>query len=102
MTDGNEELGYVIVESIRKTIVIHKLAVKGYDFVEKPDMEQIFVLDSLMRAAASYGEIRGANAIKTEFPDFYDFFKLRRFHTDDEHAYAPMDTIVTYKTGDDK
>ena len=50
-----------------------------------------------MRAAASYGENFGANQIVTDFPDFFQFFKLRWFQTDDSHAFTPMSTIVKYE-----
>ena len=99
MTDGAEELGYVVV-SLRETVLfIHEFCVNGKtDFAaEKPGMEEIFILDTLMRSAASFGETNGADHIKTTFPDFHSFFKLRKFDVTDEYAETPMSTIVHYE-----
>ena len=79
MTDGEETLGYV-------------------DFTKaKPDPMTTFVLDTLMRSAASFGETNGMNHIRTAFPDFFDFFKQRGFAVAEDHAEAPMSLIVHYE-----
>ena len=99
MTDGAEELGYVVVSLRADVLFIHQFNLGGKtDFsAEKPGMEEIFILDTLMRSAASFGETNGANHIKTTFPDFHSFFKLRKFDVDDTHAETPMSTIVHYE-----
>ncbi len=97
MCDKGELLGYAAVEVQGDELKLLKLAAESYDFSQKPNMEQTFILDSLMRAAASYGENFGANQIVTAFPDFFQFFKLRGFQTDDSHAFTPMSTIVKYE-----
>ena len=99
MTDGAEELGHVVVSLRDAVLYIHGFDLGGKtDFsTEKPGMEEIFILDTLMRSAASFGETNGANHIRTTFPDFYDFFKLRRFDVTDTHAETPMSTIVHYE-----
>ena len=99
MTDGAEELGYVVVSLREDVLYIHEFNVNGRtDFAaEKPGMEEIFILDTLMRSAASFGETNGANHIKTTFPDFHNFFKLRKFDVTDECAETPMCTIVHYE-----
>lgn len=96
MLDGEEMLGWAAVEAREGTLWILKLAAGAYDFSYKPGMEEIFVLDALMRAAASYGENHGAQKIETAFPDFFDFFKLRKFSIDDTHAFTDMSTIIHY------
>ena len=99
MTDGAEELGYVVVSLRENVLFIHQFSVGGkVDFsAGKPGMEEIFILDTLMRSAASFGETNGADFIKTTFPDFHSFFKLRKFDVDDTHAETPMHTIVHYE-----
>ena len=80
-------------------MLLRKLAAKGYDFTQPPQGETLFILDTLMRSAASWGEDHGAEAIATCFPDFFGFFKARGFTVDEEHAFTPMSTIVRYEPG---
>ena len=74
MTDGEETLGYVVVALEDDTLVFYGFSVSGQtDFTKaKPDPMTTFVLDTLMRSAASFGETNGMNHIRTAFPDFFD------------------------------
>ena len=109
MKDGGQEVGYAIVDLQEGTLLLRKLAAKGYDFTQPPrgeanptgyfDSVELFILDTLMRSAASWGEDHGADAIATCFPDFFGFFKARGFTVDEEHAFTPMSTIVRYELG---
>ena len=99
MKDGGQEVGYVIVDLPAGTLLLRKLAAKGYDVTQAPQGETLFILDTLMRSAASWGEDHGAEAIATCFPDFFGFFKARGFTVDEEHAFTPMSTIVRYEPG---
>ncbi len=96
MKDGDETLGWVAIDIKDRVLYLLRLSAGGYDFSGKPSAETIFILDTLVRSAASYAEDRGAVSIETTFPDFYDFFKLRGFTTDESHAFTPMSTIVRY------
>lgn len=96
MADRGEVLGTVAVELRDQELLLLQMAAAGYDFSHKPQGEEAFVLDSLMRAAASYGESLGADRIATCFPDFFGFFQARGFDVDDAHAFTPMGTIVRY------
>ena len=98
MTDGADALGFVAAGLEGDALVVYGFSVGGRtDFsAEKPDAGTVFVLDALLRAAASFGEVHGARRIRTAFPDFYDFFRLRGFETDAAHAETPMETIVHY------
>lgn len=98
MTDGAEELGHVAAGLHADALVVYGFSVGGRtDFAaEKPDAETVFVLDTLLRAAASFGEVHGARRIRTAFPDFYDFFRLRGFEALEQYAEAPMEAIVHY------
>lgn len=97
MTDRGEELGTVAVELRDGTLHILQMRAGEYDFSRKPQGEEAFILDTLLRSAASWGENFGAEEIVTAFPDFFDFFKARGFAADDTHAFAPMSTIVRYE-----
>ena len=97
MTDRGEELGTVAVELRDGTLHILQLGAGEYDYSRKPQGEEAFSLDTLLRSAASWGENFGAGEIVTAFPDFFDFFKARGFAADDTHAFTPMSTIVRYE-----
>ena len=99
MTDGEETLGYVVIALEDDTLVFYGFSVSGQtDFTKaKPDPMTTFVLDTLMRSAASFGETNGMNHIRTAFPDFFDFFKQRGFTVAEDHAEAPMSLIVHYE-----
>lgn len=97
MTDRGEELGTVAVELRDGTLHILQMRAGDYDFSRKPQGEEAFILDTLLRSAASWGENFGAGEIVTAFPDFFDFFKARGFAADDTHAFTPMSTIVRYE-----
>lgn len=97
MREREALLGWVALELEGDLLRILKLSSEGYDFSRKPQGEEIFILDSLMRSAASYGETFGANRIETAFPDFFGFFKARGFDCDENHALTPVSTIVKYK-----
>ena len=99
MTDSEETLGYVVVALEDDTLVFYGFSVSGQtDFTKaKPDPMTGFVLDTLMRSAASFGETNGMNHIRTAFPDFFDFFKQRGFTVAEDHAEAPMSLIVHYE-----
>lgn len=73
MKDGGEPVGYVVVALEETVLHLRKIFAKGYDFTERPQGEALFVLDTLMRSAASYGEDHGADQIVTDFPDFSTF-----------------------------
>lgn len=96
MTERGELLGWTAVKIDQEVLRILCLTVPGYDFGEKPQGETIFILDTLMRSAASYGETFGAAMIETAFSDFFGFFRARGFETDETHAFTPMNTIVKY------
>ena len=96
MADRGEELGTVAVELRDGALHILQMRAGGYDFSRKPQGEEAFILDTLLRSAASWGENFGAGEIVTAFPDFFGFFQARGFAVDDSHAFTPMSTIVHY------
>ena len=97
MRDGGQPVGYAVVSVKGEALHIGKISAKGYNFTEKPEGETAFVLDTLMRSAASYGEDHGATEIVVDFPDFFDFFRLRGFAVEEGLPHTPMETIVHYQ-----
>lgn len=97
MVEKNKSLGHVVVEVTGETVLLRGIQASGYDGKDKPDTEALFVLDSLMRASASYGETKGGEKIVVTFPDFYDFFLRRGFIQEGSAMVTPMSTIVKYQ-----
>ncbi len=97
LKDGGNPAGYAAVELLDGTLRILRLSAGTYDFSRPPTGEELFLLDTLMRSAASYGEHFGASFLETSFPDFFGFFAARGFQTDEKHAFTPMNTIVRYE-----
>lgn len=97
MRDAGELLGYAALSLKKPAVLVHKFVLEGYDFKSIPDLEQGFVLDSLMRASASYGETNGMTEVILELEDIGDFFKSRGFEEDNSRLITPMETIVKYK-----
>ncbi len=96
MQERETVLGWVALELEHEILRILKFYADGYDFSRKPQGEEIFILDTLMRSAASYGETFGARKIETVFPDFFGFLQARGFDSDELHTFTPMSTIVKY------
>ena len=96
MADHDAVLGSCCLHIRKDKAVLLALAAGEYDFGGKPDAEQSFILDSLVRSAASYAETKGALFIETAFPDFYDFFRRMGFETDSNHAFGSIAVIVKY------
>lgn len=97
MTERGQELGLAAVKVDGHTVYLLRLCAGEYDFTEPPQEEQAFVLDTLIRSAASYGETFGACLVKAVFPDFFEFLKIRGFHEEEGILAAPMNYFVHYK-----
>ena len=97
MTERGTLLGWAAVELEDKVLRILKLSAGNYSFTDPPAGEESFILDTLVRSAASYGENFGANFIETTFPDFHRFFASRGFSVGETSVSTPMSTIVKYE-----
>lgn len=99
MKDAGAPVGHIVVALEGEELRLRRMCVNDYNFTVPPQGEVLFILDTLMRAAASWGEDHGARRIATDFPDFFGFFKARGFETDPAGARTPMETIVRYERG---
>lgn len=98
MTDGSKEMGCVAVRLSGDTVHFLYMYAENYNFKNPPDMEQYFILDSLLRAGASYGEVHGAAHIQVDVPDFYNFFAKHGFKKQGGCMQGPVSLIVNYTT----
>ncbi len=96
MDENGSELGWVSLKIDGETLVIIKFELTGGFDINNLDMEQVFFLDSLMRSAASYGEVHGAVDIKTADNAYNAFLAKKKFLTDEQGAFILMSEIVKY------
>lgn len=95
MCDGQEELGWVAVDMVHSVLRMLHIEVPGAE-PDKLSGEAVFVADSLMRAAASYGATVGAYRICSMEPAYNEFLRLRGFTPSETGAYTDLGTIVKY------
>lgn len=93
MGDGQEELGWVAVDMLHSALRMLHMEFPGGG---EPANENIFIADSLMRAAASYGAATGAYRIKSMQPELNEFLRLRGFTPMPDGAETGLETIVKY------
>ncbi len=95
MQDGKEELGWVAVDICHSVLRMLHMEVPGFE-LDKLSGEGVFVADSLMRSAASYGAAVGAYRIKSMEPQLSEFLRLRGFTPEKNGAETGLETIVKY------
>ena len=95
MQDGKEELGWVAVDICHSVLRMLHMEVPGFE-LDKLSGEGVFVADSLMRSAASYGAAVGAYRIKSMQPQLSEFLRLRGFTPEKNGAETGLETIVKY------
>ena len=98
MEEGGEQLGQIVVGVERDRLWIAKISQTNGAHLqgERLTPESYFVMDSLLRSAASYGETNGATEMQTMFPDFADFFKQHGFQCREGHMYGKMNLLIHY------
>ena len=75
MTDRGEELGTVAVELRDGTLHILQMRAGEYDFSRKPQGEEAFILDTLLRSAASWGGELRSGGDRHGLPGFLRFLQ---------------------------
>lgn len=97
MTDGVEELGFAVAALRDGTLVLEKLFAGETDLTAKtPDPGMLFILDTLVRSAVSFGEANGAESVLTAFPDIGGYFAGLGFEIEDGVCCGPVSLIVRY------
>lgn len=92
MTEGGSLLGWVAVDILDDTLRMLRFHLED----EASPAEYDFYMDTLMRAAASYGEVNKAGKLATVTGEYNGFLIKRGFEADASHAFAPMSLIVHY------
>lgn len=96
MGEKEELLGTAVLCVADKTMRLLDLSVSGQVLTSLDPMGKM-VADSLMRAAASYGENHGAEQISLEVPELDSFWASKGFAEKDGCRVAPMEHIVHTK-----
>lgn len=95
MQDGNERLGWVAVDMEHSILRMVHMEIPGCE-LDKLSGEAVFIADSLMRAAASYGAATGAYRIVSAQPALNEFLRARGFTPKETGAETDLSTIVKY------
>ena len=96
MGEKDELLGTAVLCVDGKLLKLLDLSVAG-QVLTSLDPAGKMIADSLMRAAASYGENHGASEIELYVPELDDFWAAKGFEEKDGCRAAPMSHIVHVK-----
>jgi hypothetical protein len=94
MSDGGNELGYVLIDVKSSVVRILKMMVCGYDDLSKIDAHSRMCVDSMMRASASYGATVGAYQIESELDSLGVYFSSVGFEYSNGKWIDPLINIV--------
>lgn len=95
MTEKGLILGFIAVDILNSTLRILDIQLENKGMLDQMSIK--FYMDTLIRSAASYGEVHGAITIETTDNKNNNFFKAMGFSIDETHAFAPMSLIVHYE-----
>jgi len=94
MSDGSNELGYVVIDMISSVIRMLKMEVFGcHDFTNLKEQNRMCA-DSLMRATASYGATVGAYQIESQIDGLECFLKSVGFSTSENKLVSPLSNFI--------
>ncbi len=96
MTEKGEVLGYVALDLKDEYLRLLHFEIYADPNFTGGAMSDMF-MDSLMRCAASFGEVNGATKICTVDNKYNNFLEKKGFTTDENHAFGEMDLVVKYK-----
>ncbi len=90
MQDSGREIGYVAVDVKDDAVRILEL-----ELFDRTD-DRLSV-DSLMRAAASYGEAAGARRIKSQIGGFEEIFRSAGFQREGDNFLCDLSKLIKNK-----
>lgn len=93
MAEKAEELGTVVLSVDGNVLRMYDLTVAGQKLEALDGMGQI-VADSLMRAAASYGETKGARQVVSHVKGLEGFLMQKGFHEEDGDMVTKMSNLI--------
>lgn len=98
MSDGQDELGYVVIDIKSSVIRMLKMEVCGGCDLTKLNEQNRMYADSMMRAAASYGATIGAYQIESQIDELKYYLHSVGFITSKNGLVSPLLNFI--KTGD--
>jgi len=94
MSDGSNELGYVVIDMISSVIRMLKMEVFGcHDFTNLKEQNRMCA-DSLMRATASYGATVGAYQIESQIDGLEYFLQSVGFSASENKLVSPLSNFI--------
>ena len=99
MRDGEEELGYVAIDIKSSVVRMLKIVLGGNPLPEHLGAEDRFLVDSLMRATASYGANNGAYKIECREEAAWEALMISGFQKEGNVSVTELKNIVRYTPG---
>lgn len=93
MAEKEDVLGTVVLSVDKTTLHIYDLTVSDQSLNTLDSMGKV-IADSLMRAAASYGEVNGAERVLSHVEGLAEFFAQKGFTEAEDGMTIPMNRIV--------
>ncbi len=94
MSDGQVELGYVVIDMKSSVIRMLKMEVYGCNDFTKLNEQNRMCADSMMRAAASYGATIGAYQIESQINGLEKYLNSVGFITSKNKLTSPLLNFV--------
>ena len=94
MSDGQNELGYVVIDMKSSVIRMLKMEVFGCSDLTKLNEQNCMYADSMMRAAASYGATIGAYQIESYIDGLEHYLHSVGFITSNDKLISSLSNFV--------
>ena len=94
MSDGTEELGYVVTDIQASIIRMLTMKITGCDNLNNMTPDICLCADSMMRAVASYGANNGAYKIESHILPLNHFYASVGFLVEGDVAYSDLKNII--------
>ena len=94
MSEGNQELGYVVVDVRSSVVRMLKMKIFGCDNLAELDARSRMCADSMMRAAASYGATVGAYQIESKVDGLQQFLFGCGFIQSNHKLSSPLTNFI--------
>lgn len=94
MSEGDRELGYVVVDVRSSVVRMLKMEIFGCDNLAELDVRSRMCADSMMRAAASYGATVGAYQIESQVDGLQQFLFGCGFIQSNHKLSSPLSNFI--------
>ncbi|WP_312693663.1 hypothetical protein [Caproiciproducens sp.] len=94
MSEGDKELGYVVVDVRSSVVRMLKMEISGCGNLAEMDVQSRMYADSMMRATASYGATLGAYRIESQVKGLQQFLFGCGFIQSNHKLSSPLSNFI--------